>query len=435
MKSVGEFLEQCISMSAPLPPLDVALDGASGCILAEPVLAPADIPGRTEADGDGYAVLASDVAAACVGNPVELAVTDAVAVTAVSGGVLVPGACVRVASGAPLPAGADAVVPLSGTDHGAARVRILQAVAVGENVRQVGQDVRAGAELLPAGVRIGSRQVALLAGAGYATVRVHPAPRVVIIAVGDELQEAGRRGHVGGVERQGAVYDASSHALASALREAGAQVFRVGVVSDSKAVLREVIEDQLVRADIVITTGGLSYGGGDTVKEVLASFGAHSEGGLENIGSSGGAALAAAVPVSSVRFDNVAIWPGRQFGVGTLAGVATVFCLPGNPMAALTAYEVFIRPALRTMAGYKHVHRPLISVRLSADWEGDAELEEFVPVRVLGNPSDGYEAELLVDPGVTALSALAQANGLAVVPVGQKRVPAGSAVNCVIIDR
>lgn len=404
MRSVAEFLADCVAMSQPLPPLDVALDGAAGCILAADVPARGDLPARTVADGDGYAVRAEDVAQAAPDAPVELAVADSVLVTALSGGVLVPGACVRVASGAPLPVGADAVVPLADTDHGSARVVIKASVAAGDNVRQAGEDVTAGDVLLTQGTRLGSRQIAVLAAEGYATANVHPAPRVVIMAIGDELQDPGRG------ERAGAVFDGISHALASAVREAGGNVFRVGVVSDDKTILRETLEDQLVRADIIITTGGLSYGGGDTVKEVLASFG-------------------------SVRFDAVSIWPGRQFGVGTIHDEATVFCLPGNPVAALTAYEVFIRPALRTMAGFKHVHRPLLAVRLAQSWQSDAQLQEFVPVRVLGNPSDGYDAEVLVTPGVTSLRAFSRANGLMVVPVGQEHVAAGELVNCVIIDR
>ena len=403
MRTVADFLDHCVQVSAPLPPLDVSLDGAAGCILAQAVYANADIPARDRADGDGYAVLASDVAQASAENPVSLSVIDALPATAVNAGTLVPGGCVQVASGAPLPAGADTVIPIVFTNRGTAMVQIKRALPAGSYVRHAGEDTREGMEILPAGVRLSARHLALLAAEGRATALVHPAPRVVIMAVGDELQDPGRK------PQAGKVFDASSHALASAVRDAGGNVFRVGVVSDDKRVLRETLEDQLVRADIIITTGGLSYGGGDTVKEVLASFG-------------------------SVRFDAVALWPGRQLGIGTINDEAVVFCLPGNPVAALTAFEIFIRPALLHMAGYSHIHRRPISAQMTAAWTGHKELEDYVPVRVVGNPNDGYRATPLIENDSTLISALARANGLAVIAPQTSSVSAGDSVPCIILD-
>lgn len=404
MRTVAEFLHHCVDVSAPLPPLDVSLDGAAGCVLAQAVHANVDIPARDLADGDGYAVFASDIAQASAENPIQLSVIDAVSAAAVNAGTLIPGGCVQVASGAPLPAGADAVVPIVFTDRGAAIVQIERAVPAGSHVRHAGEDTRAGMEILPAGVRLGARHLALLAAEGQATAMVHPAPRVVIVAVGDELQEPGWQ------PQTGKVFDATSHALASAVRDAGGNVFRVGVVSDDKRVLRETLEDQLVRADIIITTGGLSYGGGDTVKEVLAGFG-------------------------SVRFDSVAFWPGRQLGIGKMNDEAVVFCLPGNPVAALTAFEIFIRPALLHMAGYSQIYRRPIEAHMTAAWAGHSGLEDYVPVRVVGNPHAGYRATPLIENDSTLISALARANGLAVIEPSVGAVSVGDSVQCMILDR
>ncbi|MCI5825949.1 MAG: molybdopterin molybdotransferase MoeA [Arcanobacterium sp.] len=403
MKSVADFLDRCVEVSAPLPPLGVSLAGAAGCVLAETVHAAVNVPAHDVADGDGYAVLASDIEQASADHPIRLAVIDSVNAASVSAGSIVPGGCVQVASGAPLPSGADAVVPVAFTDHGTATVQVKRAVMAGSYVRHTGEDARAGEELLPAGVRLSARHLALLAAEGHASAMVHPSPRVVIVAVGDELQEPGRPA------RAGKVFDATSHALASAVRDAGGNVFRVGVVSDEKRVLRETLEDQLVRADIIITTGGLSYSGGDSVKEVLASFG-------------------------SVRFDAVALWPGRQLGVGVLNEEAAVFCLPGNPVAALTAFEIFIRPALRHMAGYSQIHRRPITARLTAAWPGHKGLEDYVPVRAEGNPRDGYRATPLVPTATTLMSAFAHANGLAVLPPELGTVSEGEQVQCIILD-
>ena len=409
MKSVESFLDQCLAVSGALPALDVPLDSAIGSIVAADIAAVSDLPECDLADGDGYAVVAESIAQASASHPVHLPVMGQIGVTAVSGGVLVPGSCAFVASGAPLPEGADAVVPVDATDRASARVAIMRSVPRGANIRFKAADLKKSVDFLHAGVRLDARHIALLAAQGYASVPVHPVPRVVVLAVGDELQEPGREPHAGN-HRARRVYDASSYALANAIRDMGIQVFRVGVVGDDKRILRETIEDQLVRADILITTGGLSYGGGDCVKEVLTALG-------------------------DVRFDAVAMWPCRQVGVGKIGSEATVFCLPGNPVSALTAFEVFIRPALRTMAGYKNVERYPLSARLSEPWDADPRVQEYVPARVLGNPQEGYTASLLIKHRQPVLSALAQANGLAIIPAGgSERFESGTAVSCIIFD-
>ncbi len=403
MKSVAEHLDECLSVAQPLPPFAAALSDAVGCVLAEDVRSLVDVPQGDLASRDGYAVRIDDVDGATRENPATMHVVEEVRADTIDPSMLVEGATVRISSGAVLPEGTQAVIPIEDTDQGRAEVQIFTAADDGENVRHRAEDFAAGDVLLRAGVRIGSRQIAVLASAGHATVMVHPRPRVVIMSIGDELQEPGIPAAVG------KIYDANSHALATAVRDAGGEVFRVGAVTDDKRELRELLEDQLVRADIIITTGGLSYGGGDTLKEVLS-------------------------PLGTVRFDNVAMAPGRQLGVGTLEEETTVFCLPGSPVAAMTAFEIFIRPALRHMAGYSNIHRRSIKAKVEKQWESPAATREFVRARVIGNPHEGYTVEPLGDPARPLLTALAQANCLAVVPEDQRAVQVGDELECIVLN-
>lgn len=281
---------------------------------------------------DGYTVRIADVAAASRANPVSLPMLEEVRADTVdpprSSSIRPcaspPGRCCPPARTLSSP---------SNPPTRAAPSAVFAAAQAGENVRPLQEDFAAGAVLLRAGVRIGSRQVAVLASAGHSTVMVHPSPRVVVMAIGDELQEPGMPA------MRGKIYDANSHFLATAIRDAGAEVFRVGAVTDNKRELRELLEDQLVRADIIITTGGLSYGGGDTLKEVLS-------------------------PLGTVRFDNVAMAPGRQLGVGRLENETTVFCSLGRPWLPPPLSRSSSGPRCATWPGIL-VHRRSVVARVS----------------------------------------------------------------------
>lgn len=402
MKSVADLIGASLEVCAPQPPLDVALPEAVGCILAEDVVAPFDLPFADSAGLDGFAVRAEDVAGASSATPVELKVLSTVLAGSVEHVRLVRGGAVAIASGAPMPAGANAVVPVEATDRGQVRVQVKAAVRAGENVRPRAQDVEAGSVVLAAGERVGGRQVALLAGVGRLRVSVHPRPRVVIVSIGDELMEPGRPAV------PGKVFDANVHALSTAARDAGAETFRVSAVPDERGNLMDLLRDQLVRADLVVTTGGLSYGEGDTVKDVLS-------------------------PLGTVRFDFVAMDPCRQIGIGTI-GETALFALPGDPVAAQIAFEVFVRPALRKMAGWAELYRPTVTGRVTRGWNSPAGKMEFVRVRLTGDPTAGYLAEPQGEPGACLISALARSNALAVVPESKTVVRAGDRLPCFVLD-
>lgn len=402
MRTVAEHLEACLAIAQAAPPLDVVLPDAVGCILAEDVAADLDLPVQDLAGVDGYAVASTDVHGASPQAPVRLEVMDAVRAGDVRPTRLVPGAAVLIDSGAPLPLGADAVVGWTDTDRGTSHVEIRSEAAGGQNVRARAHDVRSGQVVLAKGTRISARHVALAAGIGRHRLRVHPAPRVVVISIGDELVEPGRP------RSAGQVFDANGHALAAAVTDAGAQAFRVAAVPDELRALSETIEDQLVRADVLLTTGGLSVGQGDTVKEVLA-------------------------PLGTVRFDAVAMSPGRQLGVGTIEGTP-IFCLPGDPVSAQVAFEAFVRPVLRQIAGRSSLYRTSLPATVTAGWHSPAHKREFVPVHLTGSPSHGYRAEPTTDPGTVRLSALGRANALAVVPEETLTVVQGDTLHCLLLD-
>lgn len=410
MRSVQDHLAAVLAAVGPVAPLDVVLADAVGCILAADVTAPADLPPLTVAERDGYAVAAQDTTQAGPTSSLTLPVAHDVLAGAPAPLRLAPGQAVRVASGAPLPVGADAVVPLEETDRGTVRVGFQRPAQRGQHVRAAGSDARAGQVVLDAGTRLGSRQLALAAGLGRGRLRVHPAPRVVVVTVGDELREPGTP------PAEGAVFDANAHALTTAVLDTGAAAVRVGVVGDDRATLRETLEDQLVRADLLVITGGLSDLARDTVKDVLA-------------------------PLGTVRFDHVAMSPGQRQGFGTVAGAGVtgdgavpIFALQGHPLAAFISFEVFVRPALRSMAGQPELYRPSVAAVATTGWSSPPGLRQFVPATLVGTPDEGYQVTPVGDPSVASLAALARANALAVVPEQDVAVAAGQRVHCLVLE-
>jgi molybdopterin molybdotransferase len=411
MRSVQDHLAAVLAAVGPVSALDVVLHDAVGCILAADVVATQDLPALSVAALDGYAVAAHDTSRS--GYATETPLPVAHDVRPGSGGALrlVPGTAVRIASGAPLPIGADAVVPLQETDRGAAKVSMQRPAVAGQHVRPAGSDVRAGQVVLEAGTRLGARQLALAAAMGRGRLRVHPTPRVVLLSVGDELVEPGSTGTL-----PGTVFEADGHALEAAVRDAGAASVRVAALPDDRAVLREALEDQLVRADLIIVTGGLSELTHDTVKDVLA-------------------------PIDTVRLDQVAMTPGHRHGFGMFSGeysvddrAVPIFALQGHPVAAQVSFEVFVRPALRSMAGHTEVFRPSVAAEAETGWLSPPGLRQFVPATVLGSPDEGYRLTPLGDPAAPSISALAHANALAVVGENELTVHPGQTIHCLVLE-
>ncbi|MCW2599581.1 MAG: molybdopterin molybdochelatase [Frankiales bacterium] len=400
MRSVDEHLADVLSVVKPLHPLEVGLLDAHGCILAEDVVAAAPLPGFDNSSMDGYAVRTADLAQV----PTVLPVVGDVAAGPASPLRVQPGLCVRIMTGAVMPIGADAVVPVEWTDGGIAQVRIDRRPDVGAYVRRTGEEVTAGEVVLKTGSHLGSAQIGLAAAVGRARLFVRPRPRVVVVSTGSELVEAGTP------LQPGQLPDSNSLALTTACIEAGAIAYRVGIIPDDGRKLLDALEDQLVRADLLVTSGGVSVGAYDVVKEVLSRLG-------------------------TVGFHKVAMQPGMPQGFGTIGPDSTpVFALPGNPVSALVSFETFVRPALRRMLGADQIARPMLSAETSVDLQSPAGKRSYL--RVWLEVRDGkYVVAPVSGPGSHLVVGMARANALALVPEAVEQIPAGSAVQVMLLER
>jgi molybdopterin molybdotransferase len=295
------------------------------------------------------------------------------------------------------------VVPYEWTDRGVAHVRIVQAPAFGQHVRRAGEDVAAGDLIVSSGTVLGPRHLGLLAAVGRGTVLARPRPRVVVISTGSELREPGTE--LG----RDSIYDGNSFLLAAAARRAGAIAYRVGIVPDQPRAFLEALHDQLVRADIVVTSGGVSAGDYDVVKEALA-------------------------PLGSVWFGGVAMQPGKPQGAGRVGEDGTpIVTLPGNPVSSYVSFQVFVLPALRKLMGLRPHVRPTQTARLTHPLTSPAGRRQFVraewSVDRAGpsvTPVGGHGSHLIGD--------LAQSDALVVVPEEVTSVAAGDQVQVLRLD-
>lgn len=335
LRSVEDQRAWTLSMIHELPPFGMQLLDAVGLGLCEEIRSDVNLPGFDNTAMDGYAVRAQDIAAATADAPVVLEVVGRIAAgepaTAGLGEAdLAEGQAIRIMTGAPIPSGADAVIPFERTDRGEDEVRCFGPVPEGANIRRRGSDVEEGDLLITEGTRLNDRAIGLLAGVGIDQVMVRPRPRVVVIATGSELVEPGMD-----LEDDHQIYDSNSWMLAAAAGAAGAQVYRVGLLADDPEQVKQSISDQLVRADLVVTSGGISEGDHDIIKEVMPELG-------------------------MVDFSRVAMQPGKPQGFGLIGeDEIPVFMLPGNPVSAYVSFENFVRPAIRKLMGVEpHLREP-----------------------------------------------------------------------------
>lgn len=403
MRSVEDHLQAVLAGVGPLAPLDVTLVESRGCVLAEDVTAPWPLPAFDQAATDGYAVRAEELLTASDGKPTRLAVVDDVPAGYRASHDLGAGQAIRIQTGAPVPEGANAVVPLDRTDGGMREVAITRGVRAGDHVRHRGDDVELGEVVVPAGTVVGPREIALLAAVGRGRVSVHPQPRVVVLSIGSELVEPG------GQLAPGLVADSNGVTIAAAVQEAGALAYRVGPLRDDASTLLATLEDQLVRADLIVTTGGVSAGAYDTVKSVLSRLG-------------------------TVDFTKVAMQPGTPQGHGTLGPDDTpIFTLPGNPVSAYVSFEVFVRPVIRRMLGYERIYRPVVRAVLVDPLPSPAGRRQFAR-GVLAVEDGRYVVRPAGGQGSHMLGGLSRANALVVVPEDVTEVKPGEAVAVLRLD-
>jgi molybdopterin molybdotransferase len=397
--SVDRARDGVLSRIQPLAPLRLPLTDALGCVVAEDVVAALDLPEFASSAMDGFAVRASDVEEAGPSRPVELKVVGRALIGHRPEGTVGAGEAIRIATGAPIPAGGDCVVPIENVIDGEEIVRVRQGSVAGTHVRPRGEDVREGDVLVPAGKRLGAPELGLLANAGHPTPLVHPRPRVIVVSTGDELIPPTETPSFGQVR------DSNAYTIFGAMREAGAMPVLAGIVRDDVDSLREMVFSYEIQADAFVSSGGVSVGERDVVKAAFFRRG-------------------------DVDFYKVAMQPGMPQGFGHIEG-KPYFGLPGNPVSVFVSLEVFVRPAILKMMGRRQLLRPEVAATLTDEVRGPRGKRQFARVEVRRDGT-GWSATPTGGRGSNLMSTVARANGLAMIPEGTDLAPAGSSVRVML---
>jgi molybdopterin molybdotransferase len=400
--SVEEALAHILATVRVLEPERVDLLDAQDRVLAEPVAADRDIPPLANAAMDGYAVRGTDVPQAQVRPPVRLRVVGEVAAGYMSVVEVGPDQAMRIMTGAPVPVGADTVVRFEDTRLDGDWVEILEAPKPGANVRAAGEDVRAGQVVLRPGKVLRPQEIGMLAAVGQVQVAVARRPRVAILATGDEVVPPDQP------PGPGQIRDANSYTVAAQVRRYGGLPLLLGVARDQEALVRQGMREALDHhADLIITSGGVSVGDFDLVKQVLAAEG-------------------------EMLFWSLNMKPGRPLAFGVVGGVP-LLGLPGNPVAAMISTELFARPALLKMQGFVNWARPTVQARLAQPVARKDGRRHYLRVR-LRETEDGPEATLTGDQGSGILNSLVQADGLALIPEDVDHLPLGATVQVLLLS-
>ena len=379
---VEAHLADILAAIRPLAPVRLGLEEAEGGVLAEDATALRPLPSFDNSAMDGYAVHASDVAGAAPGAPVTLPVTDEIPAGDTRTLTVAPGAGARIMTGALMPAGADAVVPVEWTDGGDKRVAVNQPAPAGHAIRRTGGDVAEGSVMVAAGALLGPAQIGLLAAGGHESALVRPRPLVAVIATGNELADPGTP------LTPGRIWESNGYMLAAMARQAGGRARRHRVKDDPVAVVT-ALEELSASADLLVTTGGVSMGGEhDVVKAALGGF--------------------------AIKFRKVAMQPGMPQGFGLVGLTGTpVLTLPGNPVSTYVSFLLFARPAMQALQGLAPSPLPVTRARLAGAVRSPEGRRSYL--RGVLDPRAGTVIPL-TGQASHQLGALARANALIVVP-------------------
>ena len=397
------FVAALIESVAPLEPLEVPLLEASGCSAAFDVVAVVDVPGHAVAAIDGYCVRHSDVAFASAGAPVVLPVVADVVPGEPPEVTVQPGFGTRITAGAAIPVGTECIVPAEWTDGGVARVAVHQAPPLGANIVPAGGILAKGTVIVPAHTRLRASHLGLIAAAGSDRVAVNPRPRVVVVPVGSELVEPG---HPLG---PGQVSESAGALVTAALRDAGALAFRIPALPTDARMLAATIEDQLVRADLVLLVDGAGARTRAVVRDVLDRIG-------------------------GVEFTDVAAEPVDVIGHGRVGPDSTpVVIIPSDPAATFVSVEMVVRPVVRRMLGLEPVHRPVVRAVLKGSVSSATDRRTFLPASL--DVEDGIYAVRAARSSDHALMATSRSNALLIIPEGVGEAAEGRTVDVVVLER
>ncbi|TYP86202.1 molybdopterin molybdotransferase [Blastococcus xanthinilyticus] len=398
VRTVERHLDEILAAVPQPDAIELAVLDAQGLLCAEDVVSQRALPAFDQAALDGYAARAEDVAPASVREPVALSVVGESVAGMAAPSSIGPGLALKVAAGAMLPAGADVVVPAVWTDQGAVQVAVQAGPPAGSYVRRAGDDVAPGDSAVQVGTPIGPAQISLLAAVGRERVLVRPRPRVVVLSAGTELVD------VAATPAPGQAVDVNSYALAAAARDAGADAYRSGILPADRRRMGEVLESQLLRSDLVLVSGTFASGGFDVVQEALAELG-------------------------PMRFRQVAMHPGPAQGFGRLGrDQVPVICVPGEPVAALVSFEVFVRPAIRLMLGKRQLFRRTVQAIAGQELLSPLGYRQYLHGTVMRHPDGGYVVEPVGEATDALLARMARANCLIVIDEDVTEVAAGGLV-------
>ncbi|HVE91478.1 MAG TPA: gephyrin-like molybdotransferase Glp [Actinomycetota bacterium] len=394
MLTVADARTRILDQTSPLDPLELSVTEAHGCVLAEHVTSPEALPPFPSASSDGFALRAGDTSGAA-STPVGLTIIGEAAAGRPFAGRVASGEAVRIKAGTALPEGADAVVRQDLVAVVGSSLAIGTPVIVGANLRPAGGDVAKGERIMETGQRIRGMDVGVMASLGRTNVLVRPRPRAVVIVAGDELREPGQE------LSPGSVRDSNSFALSGMAREAGTAPLRAGIMRDDETQMRDAITTYLPQADVFITAGG------EDARSAVDGLGKVESWDL------------AADPVGSLTFGLV---EDRPF-----------FGLPGNPVAAAVAFELFVRPSLLKMAGRRTLLRPEVQGSLTEDCPHPSGFESYLRVRAW-REGPGWRARVSARQGTNVVSSLARANALAVAPSGAGVTKAGQPIRMMLLE-
>ncbi|OPY90398.1 MAG: Molybdopterin molybdenumtransferase [Syntrophus sp. PtaU1.Bin208] len=401
MIQVEDALNVILKETFPLGTEKVAILDALGRVLGESVFAGRLIPPRDNSAMDGYAVHEADTKGATPSHPVVLDVIEDIPAGSIPRQAVGIGQAARIMTGAPVPEGADAVIKVEETRHSGRRVELTTSVKKGENIRRAGEDVREGEEVISAGTVVRPAEVGMMAALGKSFVSVYQRPVVAVIATGDELAD------IDDPVSSWKIVNSNAYSLTAQILDCGAIPLQMGIARDNPEDLLAKFRPAL-RADVILSSGGVSVGDYDLVKDIMTEVG------------------------TAIEFWRVAMKPGKPLVFGRIGG-KPIFGLPGNPVSTMVSFEQFVRPVLLKMMGQRCLFRRTVQAILKEGLEKQPELTYFVRVQVK-REGDGYVAVPTGEQSSGVLKSMVRANGLAILPKGMQKISSGERVTVQMID-